>query len=55
MKELKAIYHNLPRYWEKLKGIPSRLARPMPGVKKTVFELEDKFAQVCKRLTSERE
>ena len=43
LKELKNIYLYLPEYWLKLKGIQSRLERPMKGNGKSIFELEERF------------
>lgn len=43
LKELKNIYLYLPEYWEKLKYLQSKTDRPMKGVGKSVFELEDRF------------
>ena len=43
LKELKNIYLYLPEYWLKLKGLQSRLDRPLKGEGKSVFELEERF------------
>lgn len=47
LKELKNIYLYLPRYWTRLKGLQSKLSRPMKGYykgqSKGVFELEERF------------
>lgn len=43
LKELKNIYQYLPRYWNMLKGIQSRIDRPMKGKGKNVFQLEERF------------
>ncbi len=43
LKELKAIYQYLPEYWQRLRGIQSRIAEPMKGKGKSVFELEERF------------
>ena len=41
LKELKMIYRYLPEYWQRLRGIQSRIPEPMKG--KSVFELEERF------------
>lgn len=45
LKELKNIYHYLPKYWGYLKGLQSRIDRPFrrSGKEKTIFELEERF------------
>lgn len=43
LKELKNIYCYLPEYWERLRGLQSRIAEPMKGEGKSVFELEQRF------------
>ncbi len=43
LRELKNIYLYLPRYWEMLKGLQSRIDEPMKGTGKSVFELEERF------------
>ena len=43
LKELKNIYQYLPRYWQMLRGLQSRIDRPMKGEGKSVFELEERF------------
>lgn len=43
LKELKNMYVHLPRYWNMLKGIQSRIDRPMKGEGKSVFQLEERF------------
>lgn len=45
LKELKNIYLYLPEYWEKLKDLQIRTARPMKGEGKSVFDLEKRFKQ----------
>ena len=42
LKELKNIYKYLPKYWLKLKGIQSKIDRPMKQYG-SVFELEERF------------
>lgn len=43
LKELKNIYMYMPEYWQKLRGIQSRIDSPMKGVGKSVFDLEERF------------
>lgn len=43
LKELKMIYQYLPEYWQRLRGIQSRIPEPMKGTGKSVFELEERF------------
>lgn len=43
LKELKNIYIYLPEYWERLRGLQSRLSMPMKGEGKSVFDLEERF------------
>lgn len=43
LKELKNIYMYLPEYWQRLRGLQSRIDTPMKGVGKSVFELEERF------------
>lgn len=43
LKELKNIYMYMPEYWQKLRGIQSRIDTPMKGVGKSVFDLEERF------------
>lgn len=43
LKELKNIYTYLPNYWQMLRGLQSRIDRPMKGEGKSIFELEEKF------------
>lgn len=43
LKELKNIYIYLPEYWQKLRGLQSRIVEPMKGPGKSVFELEERF------------
>ncbi len=42
LKELRNIYHYLPKYWGWLKGLQSRIDRPFHSGK-TIFELEERF------------
>lgn len=43
LKELKNIYMYLPEYWQRLRGLQSRIKSPMKGDGKSVFQLEDRF------------
>lgn len=43
LKELKNIYMYMPEYWQKLRGIQSRIDSPMKGDGKSVFDLEERF------------
>lgn len=43
LKELKNIYMYLPEYWQRLRGLQSRIDFPMKGVGKSVFQLEERF------------
>lgn len=43
LKELKNIYMYLPEYWQRLRGLQSRIDSPMKGVGKSVFQLEERF------------
>lgn len=43
LKELKNIYLYLPEYWQRLRGLQSRLSTPMKGEGKSVFQLEERF------------
>lgn len=43
LKELKNIYRYLPDYWQRLRGLQSRIETPMKGVGKSVFQLEERF------------
>jgi len=49
LKELKNIYLYLPKYWEMLKGLQSRIIEPMKGAGKSVFELEERFKNETKK------
>lgn len=49
LKELKNIYLYLPKYWEMLKGLQSRIIEPMKGTGKSVFELEERFKNETKK------
>lgn len=43
LKELKNIYMYLPEYWQKLRGLQSRIDEPFKGNGKSIFDLEEKF------------
>lgn len=43
LRELKNIYMYLPDYWQRLRGLQSRIDSPMKGVGKSVFQLEERF------------
>lgn len=43
LEELKNIYLYLPRYWGWLKGLQDKIATPMKGEGKSIFELEERF------------
>lgn len=45
LKELKNYYKYLPKYWNKLKYMQSKLDRPMKYNKYTVFDLEERFKE----------
>ena len=49
LKELKNIYLYLPKYWERLKGMQSRISRPMKGKNKSIFDLEERFKNEIKK------
>lgn len=42
LKELRAIFHDLPKYWNKLKAMQSRIDRPFRQ-NATIFDLEQRF------------
>ena len=43
LQELKNIYVYLPEYWQRLRGLQSRIDSPMKGVGKSVFQLGERF------------
>lgn len=43
LRELKNIYMYLPEYWQRLRGLQSRIDSPMKGEGKSVFQLEERF------------
>lgn len=49
LKELKNIYQHLPNYWQMLRGMQSRIDRPMKGDGKSVFDLEERFKEEIER------
>lgn len=49
LKELKNMYRYLPSYWQKLRGIQSRINTPMKGEGKNVFELEERFKEEIRK------
>lgn len=50
LKELKNMYLYLPEYWQRLRGLQSRISEPMKGKGKSVFELEERFKLEGKQL-----
>ena len=50
LKELRAMYHYLPKYWGYLKGLQSRIDRPFRG-DKTIFDLEERFKSEDEQLS----
>ena len=50
LKELKNIYLYLPEYWQRLRGLQSRIQEPMKGKGKSVFELEERFKREGEQL-----
>ena len=53
LRELKNMYLYLPDYWAELKVLQSRTSRPMKGVGKSEFELEERFKAESAQLTME--
>lgn len=43
LKELKNIYRRLPNYWQRLRGLQSRIDEPFKGEGKSIFDLEERF------------
>lgn len=43
LKELRNIYKYLPEYWERLRGLQSRIDEPFKGLGKSIFDLEERF------------
>lgn len=43
LKELKNMYRYLPDYWQRLRGLQSRIDIPMKDDGKSVFQLEERF------------
>ena len=48
LKELRNIYQFLPEYWQRLRGLQSRIDIPMKGNGKSVFQLEERFQKELK-------
>ena len=44
LAELRNIYHFLPEYWDKLRGLQERIESPMKGESGSVFDLERRFS-----------
>ena len=44
LRELNAIYHNLPQYWDKLRALQSYIEEPYKPPY-TIFDLEERFAK----------
>lgn len=50
LKELRNYYLHLPEYWQRLKDYQSRTDRPFRRDGKTIFDLEERFAnEVCNK------
>ena len=49
LKELKNYYLYLPCYWEKLKKLQSKTKRPFKYNKYSIFDLEKKFKNECRK------
>lgn len=50
LKELRNYYLHLPEYWQRLKDYQSRTERPFRRDGKTIFDLEERFAnEVCNK------
>lgn len=50
LKELRNIYHYLPKYWNMLKGLQSRIDRPFKK-QFSIFDLERRFAEEDKQIS----
>lgn len=50
IKELRNMYHYLPKYWGFLKGMQSRIDRPF-HCGKSIFEIEERFRQEDAQMT----
>ena len=44
LRELNAIYHNLPQYWDKLRALQSYIEEPYKPPY-TIFDLEERFVK----------
>lgn len=52
IKELRNMYHFLPKYWGYLKGLQSRIDRPFKSsTGKTIFDFEERFRLEDKQIT----
>lgn len=51
LKELRNMYHYLPKYWGLLKGMQYRIKRPFYKGKYTIFQLEERFRQEDAQMT----
>ena len=45
LKELKNMYIYLPDYWQRLRGLQSRIDVPFKGAGKSIFDLEERFKE----------
>lgn len=54
LRELKNIYMYLPEYWQRLRGLQSRIDIPMKGEGKSVFQLEDRFKKEIEQERGEK-
>lgn len=54
LRELKNIYIYLPEYWQRLRGLQSRIDSPMKGVGKSVFQLEERFKREIEQEKSKK-
>lgn len=54
LKELKNIYIYLPEYWQRLRGLQSRISSPMKGDGKSVFQLEARFQKEIEKEKNSR-
>ena len=52
LKELRNMYHFLPKYWDYLKGLQSRIDRPFKSsTGKTIFDLEERFKEEDRQMS----
>ena len=54
LRELKNIYMYLPEYWQRLRGLQSRIDILMKGEGKSVFQLEDRFKKEIEQERGEK-